>query len=110
MHAIAWTNLSNIFSLGGSDPQTLQTVGRRHPRSINFHTKSYMNQGGRRPTIRGGLKLGRTSNAWNPNFAWEGYMVSDMGACFAQAFDSLLLIYLTLCLNYINLRAILIRY
>ena len=44
-----------FFSLGGSAPQTPQTVGLRPPRLADLYSKSHMNQGGRRPTIPGGL-------------------------------------------------------
>ena len=44
-----------LLSLGSPPPRPLQTVGLRPPSKLtNLCTKSYMNQGGRRPTIPGG--------------------------------------------------------
>ena len=49
---LGWT-FRLFFSLGGSAPQTPQTVGLRPPRLADLYSKSHMNQGGWRANYSG---------------------------------------------------------
>jgi hypothetical protein len=52
--AICWGDFYTLIFTGGP-PRPPEIVALRPPRLSDLHKKSYMNQGGRRPTVSGGL-------------------------------------------------------